>query len=84
MFIPSTHESIRYTGRFAPLNNAMTTTATGSQIDFAFSGKVLMLQFDITDCVFPFPHVYVQIDGGVKSETQVDRWVRFEIPTDHL
>lgn len=82
MFIPSTHESIRYTGRFAPLNNAMTTTATGSQIDFAFSGKVLMLQFDITDCVFPFPHVYVQIDGGVKSETQVDRWVRFEIPTD--
>ena len=82
MFIPCTDTSIRYTGRFAMHGNAMTTTAPGSQIDFAFTGRVLVIEFDITDCVFPFPHVYVQIDGGVKSETEVNRWVRFEMPGD--
>ena len=82
MFIPCTDTSIRYTGRFAMHNDAMTTTAAGSQIDFAFEGRVLVIEFDITDCVFPFPHVYVQIDGGVKAETQIDRWVRFEMPGD--
>lgn len=82
MFVQHSDISIEFTGRFAPVGDAMVTTTPGSSFKIAFCGRSIVLHFDIDECVHPYPHVWVQIDGGMRAETQVDRWVRFEVPTD--
>lgn len=82
MFVQHFDASVGFMGRFAPLGDAMVTTAPGSSFKIAFCGKSIVLHFDIADCVAPYPHIWVQIDGGMRAETQVDRWIRFEVPTD--
>lgn len=82
MFVQHFDASVGFMGRFAPLGDAMVTTTPGSSFKIAFCGKSIVLHFDIADCVAPYPHIWVQIDGGMRAETQVDRWIRFEVPTD--
>lgn len=82
MFVPYSDPSVDFIGRFAPLGNAMATVTPGSSFRIAFCGKSIVLHFDIENCVVPYPHIWVQIDGGMRAETHVDRWVRLEVPTD--
>lgn len=82
MFVAYNDASVGFTGRFAPLGNAMATVTPGSSFRVAFCGKCIVLHFDIENCIAPFPHIWVQIDGGMRAETIVDRWLRLEVPTD--
>jgi len=82
MFIPHTSPSVRFTGRFAPDGDAMTATATGSRIEIAFRGNQIVLSFNIDDCVLPFPHLWIRVDGGARVETAVDRWLTVETKDD--
>lgn len=78
MFIPYTSESVRFTGRFAEYDNAMTATAAGSCIEIAYTGDMCVLHFNIDTNIFPFPHLWIQVDGGVKTEVPLDRFLRIQ------
>lgn len=82
MFVQYFDPSVRFTGRFAPVGNAMVTTTPGSSFQVAFCGKFILLHFDIENCIVPYPRLWVQIDGGMRAEIPVDRWIRLEMPTD--
>lgn len=76
MFIDCKSSSIRYTGRFAPLNNTMTATANGSYFELAFSGKNALLKFDLMGQKYPYPHLWIQVDNGAFVETPLDWHIR--------
>ncbi len=76
MILDYKNSAIRFTGRFAELDGSMTYTATGSAIEIAFSGESVLLKFDLENQIYPYPHLWLQIDGGAWFETQVDWYVR--------
>lgn len=76
MFIDYKSPSVRFTGRFAELNNTMTATAAGSAIEIAFKGDSILLKFDLTNQKYPYPHLWMQLDGGAWIETQLDWYLR--------
>lgn len=78
MFIPYSSESVRFTGRFAEYDNAMTAAAAGSYFEIAYTGDMCVLHFNIDTNVFPFPHLWIQVDGGVKTEVPLDRFLRIQ------
>ena len=80
MFIPFNDPSVRYTGRYAPLGDAMCATATGSTFEIAFVGDAITLHFDLTGNEHPMPHLWVSLDQEGKYEVPLDRYLRFECP----
>ena len=76
MFIDYKSQSVRFTGRFAEFNNTMTTTASGSAIEIAFKGDSILLKFDLKDQEYPYPHLWMQLDGGAWIEAQLDWYLR--------
>lgn len=71
--------SVRLTGRWDTDNyGAAVTTAPGSMIELAFGGKCVVLHFDIDWNEHPYPHLYIIVDGGVKTEVPLDRYIRIE------
>ncbi len=77
--------SIRYTGRFALYEGAMTSTACGSQIQIAFRGDYIVLNFDTKGNMRNMPHLWLRLDGGIKVETALDEYLRVEAgPGDHV
>ncbi len=81
-FFACTDPHIRYTGRFAPYNQSMAATATGSRFSFAFTGRMAMLQFDMSLLQAPVPHLYIRVDGGARVEVPMDRYLRVCADTD--
>lgn len=85
MYYSYTDSSVRYTGRFAPCEGAMTTTACGSQIEIAFQGDHIVLNFDTAGNQRNLPHLWLRLDGGIKVEAAVDEYLRIEAaPGEHL
>jgi lysophospholipase L1-like esterase len=78
MYYSYNDPSIRYTGRFALYEGAMTTTACGSQILIAFQGDHIVLNFDTKGNERNMPHLWLRLDGGIKVETAVDEYLRVE------
>lgn len=76
MFMDYTSKSVRYTGRFAKLGNTMTATAAGSVIEIAFKGESILLKFDLEGQSYPYPHLWMQLDGGSWIEAQLDWYLR--------
>ena len=77
-----THESIRLNGRWDTTNPAYAeATATGSYVEFAFSGHSAMACFDIEGNNDPLLHLWLEVDG-VRAEAQIDRYMRVYAPTD--
>ena len=72
--------SVRYTGRWAKREDAAITTATGGTIELAFTGKCCVLKFDMHLNSEPFPHIYIQLDNGAKTETRIEHFIRVEAP----
>lgn len=70
------HEEMRFVGRWAPYNGAMTATATGSRIKFAFEGELAVLHFDTRLQQTPAPHLYIRVDGGAFVEVTLEQYVR--------
>lgn len=82
MFINHLSESIRYTGRWNVDESAATTTAVASTIELAFEGKSCDLHFDVQFNYPPYPHIWIQVDSGVKVETAIGSYLRIETPED--
>ncbi|MBQ8249443.1 MAG: hypothetical protein IJY93_06140 [Clostridia bacterium] len=81
MFFSYNNENIRYTGRFGEvkkegLPSSMTSTATGAQIEFNFIGDALQLEFDVSHSDFPRAHLYIEVDGGARIQTPVEKYIR--------
>ncbi|MBE6614815.1 MAG: hypothetical protein E7631_05885 [Ruminococcaceae bacterium] len=76
MIVSSNYPLIRYTGRWCVSDTEAVSTATGSYAEFAFSGDTAVIEFDINDCVTPYPHVYISIDEGAKVEVPLDKYIR--------
>lgn len=84
MRICYTHESIRLTGRWDTSNPAFAeTTNPGSYIEFAFSGRMALAIFDIEgNNADPRLHLWIEVDGGARIESVIDRYLRIVAPTD--
>ena len=76
MFYTYEDENIRYTGRWADWDGAMTATATGSRFTLRFRGEMAVLHFDMHLMATPAPHLWIQVDGGGMAEAPIDRWLR--------
>ena len=76
MFFSYDSANIRYSGRFSLYDGAMTATAAGSNITIAYTGDTAVLHFDIRTNTFPMPHLWIRVDGGVKTEVPLDRFIR--------
>ena len=70
--------AIRYTGRWVCGNDAAVTTAPGASFDIAFQGSYCVLLFDVNMNEEPFPHIYIQLDNGIKVETRIEHFIRVE------
>lgn len=81
MFFESTNENIRYTGRWGAVNewgakNYMTAVAPGAYFEFAFSGDYAEMQFYTDWSQEPYGHVYIEVDGGARIESTIQKYIR--------
>ena len=76
MILKPNDKKIRYTGRWNIAEKQAFTTASGNYMEFAFSGECAVIGFDISNCIIPFPHVYVSVDDGPKIDVPIDRYIR--------
>ena len=76
MFIRYNEPAVRLTGRWYKNENFAVSTATGSKIEFSFYGDMAVMHFDMTFSEHPYPHVWIQVDGGAKVEATIERFMR--------
>ena len=79
MIISPNDPLIRYTGRWYVSETEAVSTANGSYVEFAFSGDTAVIEFDIDDCVAPYPHIYMSVDEGAKVEVPLDKYIRITV-----
>ena len=83
MKVTYTHESVRLTGRWDVRDPRYAeTTTTGSYVEFAFEGRMATALFDIEANAQPLLHLWIEVDGGVRVEAPIDRYLRVMAPTD--
>ena len=82
MFLDIKSKAIRFTGRWDTNGDCAITTAPGGMIEVAYKGKAAVLKFNTEMNMNPYPHLWIQVDGGAKIETAVDRVIRIEAPED--
>lgn len=80
MIISHLSESVRYTGRWVKREDAAITTAPGAYFEIAFKGDWCDLRFDMERYSEPFPHLYIQVDGGAKIDARIAHYMRIETP----
>jgi len=76
MIIKANHPCIRYTGRWDITETEAVSTANGNYLEFAFSGDTAVVEFGVEDCVTPYPHVYIAVDGGARIEVPLEKYIR--------
>jgi len=81
MLFESTHEYIRYTGRFGKATgwgatNFMTAAAPGAYFEFSFIGETAELQLNTDLSWEPHGHVYIEVDGGARIESTIQKYIR--------
>lgn len=69
MFYSYEDDKIRYTGRWGKEKGKISATATGAYFEFAFSGEIVSLHFNMENQVEPYPHLWISMDGGARFET---------------
>ena len=85
MFYKYDNENIRYCGRWGMesiWNPGFTCTACGAKITFAFTGRDAILHFDTENNVQPYPHLYISVDDGAKTEVPLYPFIRVGAPAD--
>ncbi len=93
MFIPWHDPAIRLTGRWthqgyppvpgeARRYDVTVTTAPGSSLELAFSGRDVRLVFDLGYAAQPLPHLWLCLDGQAWVEVPLDRHLRITAPDD--
>ncbi|MBQ8641531.1 MAG: hypothetical protein IJ480_04880 [Clostridia bacterium] len=76
MFIQPDNPCIRYTGRWNVSEQEAVSTANGNYAEFAFSGDTAVIEFGVEDCIPPYPHVYIAVDGGARVEVPLEKYIR--------
>ena len=76
MFIKYDSDAVILTGRWGKNGDAAVATACGSKIEFAFCGNLAVMRFDMTFSEHPYPHVWIQVDGGARVESTIEKYVR--------
>lgn len=82
MYFDVKSHSIRFTGRWSVTGKSAITTAPGSVIEIACSGKMIVLHFDLSTNQAPMPHLWISIDQGAKVEVPLDRYLHIEVSQD--
>lgn len=82
MFYSYKNECFTYTGRWSECENAETTTAPGSYFEFKFKGKTALLKFDMTWNAHPYPHLWIIVDNGIKTEATAESFIHIEAQED--
>lgn len=85
MFFDCHHPHICYIGRWGQekeFPNRISATACGSKIRFAFSGRELVLFFDMEGNEETLPHLYISLDGGPRTESTLQQFIRVDAMTD--
>ena len=81
MVVPYSHESVRLMGRWKQYRDCAVTTATGSYVEFAFTGDMAVARFDTSINQEPHLHLWISIDGGDMVEAALDRYIRIKTRT---
>ena len=77
MFIPWNHPSVTLTGRWSRGEDSHTsTTNNGSRVEFAFTGSLATLHFDLSTNTDPAPRLWVSVDGGAMVDVTVNPFVK--------
>ncbi len=86
MRVSYSHDSIRLTGRWDVTDARYAqTTNTGSYIEFSFAGRMALAIFDIEgNNADPRLHLWMEVDGGARVESVIDRYLRIVAPTDGI
>lgn len=66
-------KSLRFTGRWQVTEKRAITTAPGAFFHLAFQGNYAVLHFATQRMSEPRPHLWIRVDGGVWTETAIDR-----------
>lgn len=82
MFLDINSKSVRFTGRWDTSGAAAVTTAPGGMIEIAFRGRAAVLKFNTDMNMQPYPHLWISVDNGAKTEVPVDRIIRIEATSD--
>lgn len=82
MYFDVKSPAIRFTGRWNVTEKGAVTTAPGSMMEIACSGKMMVLHFNISTNQAPLPHLWIRIDQGAKIEVPLDRYLHIEAPQD--
>ena len=85
MFFDCHHPLISYIGRWGQEKeypDRLSATACGSKICFGFSGRELILFFDLTGNEETLPHLYISIDSGARIEATLQATIRVDAGAD--
>jgi len=87
MFFESANENIRYTGRWGTatawgLAGQMTAAAPGAYFEFAYRGEFAEMQFNTDLSYEPHGHVYIEVDGGARIESTIQKFIRISAKGD--
>ncbi len=81
MYYSSQDENIRYTGRWGTIGDRQTATATGSYFEFAFTGTMAVMHFNMQNASVPYPHIWISMDGGSRFESTLAPYLRIQAET---
>ncbi|MDD6762397.1 MAG: GDSL-type esterase/lipase family protein [Clostridiales bacterium] len=76
MFIKYDNDAVRLTGRWYKDSSAAVATACGAKLEFSFYGKMAVMHFDTAFSEHPYPHIWIQIDSGARTEATVEKYMR--------
>jgi len=76
MKIKPTDKKIKFSERWNVTENTAVCTANGNTAEFIFKGDMAILEFDVSSCRNPYPHIYIIVDNGAKIEVPIDKYIR--------
>lgn len=81
MLLSWNHPSIKVIGRWDRRNpERVVTTNPGGMIEIAYYGEMITLCFDIGDNKHPRPHLWLQVDNGVRIESALEPFLHVQFP----
>jgi hypothetical protein len=81
MLLSWNHPSIRIIGRWDRRNpGRVVTTNPGGIIEISYYGEMITLCFDVVDNQYPRPHLWLQVDNGVRIESALEPFLHIQSP----
>lgn len=81
MLLSWNHPSIRIIGRWDRRNpDRVVTTNPGGIIEISYYGEMITLCFDVVGNEYPRPHLWIQVDNGVRTESALEPYLHIQSP----